>query len=156
MEWYVLYVLTGCELEVQRQLQGKGYTVKVLREAVLLRKGGVWREQTRVLLPGYVFVQIDYGSDVNYVMKAITGVIRLLPREAPQPLPPRDVAWLMSSEMLTFSKVGFSGENPSVVDGPLKNLERYITKFNRRRRRAQLRIPVLGESKDITLSILPV
>jgi len=74
------------------------------------------------------------------------------------PMLPGESAWLISicGDTLTPSKVDFSGDAPVIVDGPLKLLEEHITKIDRHRRRAQLRIPVLGEGKDITLSILPV
>ena len=95
----------------------------------------------------------------HYILKGITGAIRLLPKESPpQSLPEKEAAWLLDlcGEALTPSRVKFGGEQPVVLDGPLKELEEHIVKYDRHRRRASLRIPVLGEGKDITLSILPV
>jgi len=158
-QWYVLHVLTGSELEAHRQLKAQDIDSLVVQETCMIRRGGRWHEETRILFPGYVFVYMKYTVDMHYVIKGVTGAIRLLPKDSPpQPLPVKEAVWLLDicGQVLTPSMVDFNGDKPVVVDGPLKLLEEHITKFDRHRRRAQLRIPVLGEGKDITLSILPV
>lgn len=159
MKWYVLHVLTGSELEAGRQLREQGIDAMVIQETVLIRRGGRWHEETRILFPGYVFVYMKYTVSMHYIIKGIAGAIRLLPKDSPpQPLPEKEAAWLLSicGDTLTPSKVDFSGQSPVVVEGPLKDMEDYIIKFDRHRRRVSLRIPVLGEGKDIVLSIIPV
>lgn len=158
MNWYVLHVLTGGELEAHRQLKELGYFSIVLQETILIRRGGKWHDETRILFPGYVFVHMRYTPAAHHDLKRVTGAIRLLPKEKPYPLTAEESAWLIScaGELLKPSKVDFNGKTPRVVDGILKEWEPYIIKFDRHRRRAQLRVPVLGEGKDITLSILPV
>lgn len=157
-EWYVLHVLTGCELEARRQLTARGIQCLAVQEIGIIRRGGRWQEEPRILFPGYVFVFMEYTADMHYAVKEIPGAIRLLPKERPMPLLPNESAWLIDicGDTLSPSKIDFSGDTPRVVDGPLKLLEEHITKIDRHRRRAQLRIPVLGEGKDITLSFLPV
>lgn len=159
MKWYVLHVLTGNELEALRQLQAQGIDALVPQDAAQIRRGGRWHVEPRVLFPGYVFVYMKYTIDKHYILKGVAGAIRLLPKEGPpQPLPEKEATWLLDlcGESLTPSRVDFGGEKPVVLDGPLKGLEEHIVNYDRRRRRVSLRIPVLGEGKDITLSILPV
>ena len=159
MKWYVLHVLTGAELEVQRHLKSQGIDAVVLQEAVQLRRGGRWNSEVRVLFPGYIFLYIHYTASMHHILKGVSGAIRLLPKDKPMPMSSKDCAWLLmfaGEDILPPSKVDFSGETPVVLDGPLKELEPYIMKYHRRQHRVSLHIPVLGEGKDITLSILPI
>lgn len=159
MKWYVLHVLTGAELEAQRQLREKGVDAVVLQETSLIRRGGTWREEVRTWFPGYVFVLMNYTPGAYYAIKSVDGFIGLLPKGGrPMPLPKEEVLWLLDlcGEVLTPSKVDFSGDRPVVVDGPLKELENYVVKYHPRQRRVYLSIPVLGKAKELTLSVLPV
>ncbi len=156
-DWYVLHVLTGSELEVKRQLSDAEITAVVLQETVAIRSGGKWTDQTRTVFPGYVFVYIELEDIVYYQLKGVTGAIRLLPKGNPMPLEAEDSTRLLyTGEVLPLSKIDFKGKAPRIVNGPLKEWEAYITHIDRHRRRAQLRIPVLGEPKDVTLYIEPV
>lgn len=158
-KWYVLHVITGGELEVQRQLQERGAVAIVVRETSLIRRGGHWNEQQRFLFPGYVFVYMAYTAAMHHSIRSIAGVIRLLPKDGPpQPLPENEAVWLLSfcGDTLAPSQVDFSGAAPVVVAGPLKGMEDSIVKFDFHRRRATLRLPVLREIRLITLSILPL
>lgn len=159
MQWYVLHVRPGTEREVQRRLQLGGIDAAVPQEEAVIRRGGRWQTELRVLFPGYVFVFMQYTIDKHYVIKAIPGAIRLLPKTGPpQPLLEREAAWMMRiyGEALSPSRVAFGGEQPVVLDGPLKDLREHIVRFDRHRRKVYLRIPVLGEERDVTLSVLPV
>lgn len=157
MEWYVLHVLTGSEPEVYRQLLGKGYEARYLRETCYIRRGGKWHEEVRTCLPGYVFARLEYTPLSYHMLKGIAGVIGILPREQPQPLDARETGWLMwMGDILRPSKVDFSGRKPRIIDGPLLKLKPYIVKFDRHGRRAHLRLPVLDTERDMALSILPV
>ena len=69
MNWYVLHVLTGGELEVQRQLRQQGFDAIVLQEAAQIRRGGQWHTETRILFPGYVFVYMKYTASMFYTLK---------------------------------------------------------------------------------------
>jgi transcription antitermination factor NusG len=159
MDWYVLHVRTGSELDVQRQLEGLGYTVAVPREARQIRRGGQWHEELCILMPGYVFLQVRYSPEIYHMLKGVSGAIQLLPKGSPYPLSEREVEWLYSMISCRIrmrpSRVDFSGEKPVVLDGTLKKLEEYIVKFDRHRRRAHVRLPMLGEARDFTLSFRP-
>lgn len=158
-QWYVLHTLTGVELEVQRYLHKQGLDAVVLQEERMIRRGGQWHKETRILFPGYVFIFICYTPQMFHLLKATPGAIRLLPKDKPMPLPPEDCSWLLwcaGEDILPVSMVDFSGSVPVIVDGPLEVFRDYIIKYDRHRRRAMLRIPVLGDYRDIALSFLPV
>ena len=159
MKWYVLHIMTGAELEAQRQLKEKGLEAIVLQEAVQIHSGGQWREEIRIWFPGYVFILMNYTDSHHYIIKEVSGFIGLMPKGGnPMPLPVKEVRWLMDfcQEVLEPSKVDFSGDKPVVVSGPLKELEPYIVKYDRHRRRALLDMTLLGNPKKISLSIKPV
>lgn len=158
MNWYVLYVRTGSELEVAHRLRQSGMEAVALQECVTLRKGGRWQSVLRILFQGYVFILLDYTPEIHHVLKNINTVFWLLPKGNPIPLPEAEMTWLiiMCGDALQPSKVDFSGDIPIVIDGPLKRLEPYIIKYQRRQRRVRLAIPVLGVERHISLSILPI
>ena len=158
MKWYALHVMTGAELEAQRQLKEAGIDAIVMQEVACIRRGGQWKEEVRIWMPGYVFLLMNYSPAKYYTIKAVSGYIGLLPKHGnPMPLPPKDVLWLLSlcSEVLVPSVVDFSGMLPVVLSGPLKDLEQYIVKYDRHRRRVLLDMSVLGTPKKIALSIIP-
>ena len=156
--WYVLHVVTGSELEVQRRLKMEGIESFVIQETALIRRGGRWHEEARVWFPGYVFVFIVLNARMHYQLKGVPCTIRLLPKDDPVPLSPKDCARLpwCGGEILSPSTVDFSSGEPVVVEGPLLSMRDYIVKYDRHRRKVLLRVPVFDEHKDVTLSILPV
>jgi transcriptional antiterminator NusG len=157
VKWYVLHVLAGRELDVKRRLQDEGITAAVLQEAVQIRRRGKWHQEQRTVFPGYVFLNTDLTESAYYALKGIPGAIRLLPKGGPPiPLLPEDVTVLLHyglDSVMPLSSVSFSGGEPKKLSGPLKDWEDYIVKIDRRRRRAQLLVPVLGEKKSVTLYI---
>lgn len=156
-EWYVLQVLTGSECEVRRQLQGQGYHAIVPQSIELIRRGGRWHELPRVLIPGYVFVELCYSNEEHYKLKAVSCVIRLLPKERPTPLSGAEVTWLyrIGQQLLRPSRVDLSGSVPVILEGVLTEFQDALIRIDRHRRRAYLTLPVLGEQKEICLSIAP-
>lgn len=157
-QWYVLHVLTGCEPEVHRHLREQGFYALVPAEIRMIRSGGKWHQKEYRLFPGYVFVQMHYEPAKYHLIHRIPGVIRILPQGRPVPLTVQESAWirLLGRTSLPPSAVNFSGKLPIVSSGPLLHLKRQIVKFDLHRRRALVDLPILGENKQIELSIIPI
>ena len=99
MSWYVLQVLTGSEDQIKDTLIGKGVHAAVPHELRVLRSGGRWLEREYVVIPSYVFVQINYTDALYYVLKGTHGVIRLLKDGIrPASLLPEEEGWIRNWE----------------------------------------------------------
>lgn len=85
---YVLQIRTGEEETVQRQLRRRQIQSLLPREERLIRHGGTWTRQIYKLLPGYLFVDIDYSDALYYAIVSIPAVLRVLKADGrPAPLP---------------------------------------------------------------------
>lgn len=160
-EWHGLFVVTGEEEKVKERVKYRlqdDFTVVVPKRKLKIRKGGIWRVESRVLFPGYVLVNGIITTDIYYRLKNIPNVLRLL-------MTGNTVASIDRSEMTVLSKlisnneeIGFSNvlvENGrvQVVDGPLFSLEGIILSIDHRKERAKVRLTFLGEERTADLGI---
>lgn len=163
-EWHGIFVVTGDEDKVKERVKYRlqdGYTVVVPKRRLKLRKGGIWRIETKVLFPGYVLLNGKIDTNTYYRLKNIPSVLRLLKTG-------NAVASINKNEMAVLSKlicnseeIGFSSaliENGrvTIIDGPLFSLEGIIASIDHRKERAKVRLTFLGEERtvDLGLSIL--
>ena len=158
MEWYVLQVMTAHEKDVCGALRRKGIEARAPEEKVLLRRRGAWHEEQRLLLPGYVFVGVEYSAALYHIVAPVQGVIRWLGLEAgrPQALAEVDVVrWgLASAEVLGLSTVLFAPGGWRVTDGPLLQFAGRIVHMDRRQRRATVLADILGTQRRLRFSII--
>jgi transcriptional antiterminator NusG len=160
-EWHGLFVMTGSEDRVKERVKYRlkeGYRVVVPKRKLKIRKGGIWRVETKVLFPGYVLINGEITTDTYYQLKNIPCVIRLLKTG-------KIVASIDKGEMTVLSKlicnneeIGFSNvllENGrvQVIDGPLFSLEGIILSIDHRKERAKVRLTFLGEERTADLGI---
>ena len=101
MNWYVLQVMTGREREVCEALRRKGVKARAPAQRMEIRRRGQWQTEERLLLPGYVFVGVDYSAALFHVVSPVYGVIRWLGLHCgePQALDAREaLRWRLDSE----------------------------------------------------------
>lgn len=75
--WFVLWVLTGKELEALRRVRQIPGVQEALVpvETLLYRREGAWEERESVMIPGYVFLRCRMGSAIYYRIRGIPHVI---------------------------------------------------------------------------------
>lgn len=158
MNWYVLHVLTGEELNVRTRLAQTAPHISTLvpRRTLKERRQGVSKEVTRLLFPGYVFAYSAMDHESYYKLTAPEGVIEILGRPDPCAVPQNEMAhvikWCEDDELIGLSRVRI-GERVTVLDGPLKNMEGHIIRLDRRKSRARVRMTLFGEPRDIDFGI---
>lgn len=160
-EWHGIFVVTGEEEKAKERVKYRlqdGFTVVVPKRKLRVRKGGIWRVETKVLFPGYVLINGEITTDIYYRLKNIPNVLKLLKTG-------NSVAKIDRCEMAVLSKlicnsedIGFSNvllENGrvQVVDGPLFSLEGNIVSIDHRKERARIRLNFLGEERTVDLGI---
>jgi transcriptional antiterminator NusG len=80
-QWHGIFVVTGEEEKVKERVKYRlqdGFTVVVPKRKLRVRKGGIWRVETKVLFPGYVLINGEITTDIYYRLKNIPNVLRLL------------------------------------------------------------------------------
>lgn len=160
-EWHGIFVVTGDEDKVKERIQYRlqeDYTVVVPKRKLKLRKGGIWRAETKVLFPGYVLINGDINTDIYYRLKNIPSILKLLKTGTTvAPIDSREMAVLSklicNSEEIGFSSVLLENGRVRVVDGPLFSLEGIILSIDHRKERARIRLNFLGEERTVDLGI---
>lgn len=156
MKWYVLQVNSGDEFRVQKSLQRQNIESIIPVENRMIRKGGKWIQQEYILLSSYVFIHIGLDAAAYYMLRGISGVKKLLcTGDAPSPLLPEEVDWLLcfGSALLQPSTIEFLGGGVyRIVDGVLKDMVNQIEHIDRHKRRATVRVQMLGKPHTLKLS----
>ena len=161
MSWYVLQVMTGHERDVCETLRRKGVRARAPAERMEIRRRGQWQTEERLLLPGYVFVGVDYSAALYHLVAHVSGVIRWLGLEngEPQALETQDaLRWRLSSaETLEPSRVLFLSDGSwRVLDGPLMAFAGDVTQMEKRQRRAWVLTKLGGSTQRIRFGVIPV
>ena len=160
MKWYVLQVRTGGEHDVILSLGRHGLQAFSPVESRMIRSGGAWREEQYRLMPGYVFVRVDYTDRLYYILVSTPGVIRILTAGgAPSPLPDNEAAYILylGQNVLhpTYVRRRPDGR-AEVVSGILADLDPESYHINWHRRRAIVTLTILGRLRTVELSIHPI
>lgn len=154
--WYVLQVVTGLELNIQKELFRRGVTAIVPVENRVIRSGSKWCEKQYVVFSGYIFIKMSYTWSQYYILSGINGVIRLLGGgHKPEALSRSEAEWIQQlSELLKEPSVVELYENGGykIVSGVLFGLQDRIVKLERHHRRAIVSIKVAGVDTTIKLS----
>ena len=69
MNWYVLQVMTGDELNVADKLRQHRIGVMVPQEQRAIRSAGSWHYKDFVLFRGYVFVKLEYTAEIYHIIR---------------------------------------------------------------------------------------
>lgn len=158
MKLYVLHVQSMKEEDVLKCLLNKGFRAYVPKEIRLERRGGTWHQVERIIMTGYVFVEIELTAENYYSVKAIPGIIRFLGAERPEALKENEetyIRWLSNDgKALLPSDIQIQEDNKVVViSGALKGHEGRIISIDKRQKRATVGIELMGQWKEIVLSV---
>ncbi len=165
MEYFAIQVWTGHEDEYARRLSNlsafRNAGVLVPKRTLPLRRRGEVKKEEKPLFAGYVFVPVDgdtLSAEQRWELKSTLYYMRILPDpKTPRPIGQRDR--MILSHFMSFgksadtSKVRFDANDRIVVlEGPLKGLEGFITKVDKRKMRAKVRLDMCQDSFLIDLA----
>lgn len=155
MDWYVLQARTGTEHDVRHTLERAGFDARVPTERRPIHRRGTWLEQEYTLLPGYVFVGMEFTPECYQRIRKALGSARLLGMqgEAPTPIAQAEAAlWGLSASPapLAPSVIEFDVHGtPRVVSGPLEGREGQIRRIDCHARRAYVAAQLPGGSTKL-------
>ena len=145
---YAVSVTAGKEMAVLEKLNKtdgvKGY---VPRCVVELRRGGFWRKEEKILIPGYVFIECKFNYNIYYKIKGITHVHSWIGKGIPSMMCDED------AEFIKFMANGGEAIPPQSITGSF--LQRTIIKdINKRQRRIKVQFSVMGKTHTVTFGYL--
>lgn len=156
--WYVVQVTTGREIECRDRIIKSGIEAIAPTRIMPELNGGKWRQRERVMISGYVFIHADIDT-AYYRLNGIPGTIRILPGNgSPEAVPEHQMKWIIW--LANGGKpwgISTARKDPNgrthILSGPMLGMEYKLEKWDRRRRRARIRIDVLDTSKIIELGL---
>ncbi len=160
MAFYALQVRTQ---EVEKFLslaqRGPGGSPPKLlwpRRRLRVRRARAWHDTVAPLFPGYLFLQADNVDAALFRrLRSLPGFIRFLPSNRNlTPMDQRDqetlLHFLAFGEIVDRSSATFDVNGRiRVLAGPLKGLEGWIVKVDRRKGRAKVRMQLYEDSFDV-------
>ena len=162
-EWYALFVKTGCEDSVKKNLEcllKDKYEFCVPKRLLKIRNKGRIKTEIRTLFPGYILIYGRLDKDDYYLIKKSNNVYYFIMNED-QPLvihdeeitPIKALLGRSKCQIIGESNVFLENEKIYVKEGPLKTLEGIIVSVNIRKGRAKVRLSIGGKEKMVDLSI---
>lgn len=116
----------------------------------MIRYGGKWHLEKRMVLPGYIFVA---GTDVLTKSKLQEN----FRQKCKASLTPCEVPYLKgmckTGSLIEISRGVIRDGTTVVTSGPLKDREFLIRKIDRHKRTAKIEIPFVGGQKQITVGL---
>ena len=155
--WYgCLFCTTGREIETARKVEMRWDGVKARAASVVKRKScqGVKRLEKEVILPSYVFFQARDGFEPEFplpdgvwrMLKTVDGDCRLTGKDE------WFARWLLDQDgEIGLSKAYQEGSWIQIEKGPLKDLEGYICRIDRRNRSGQVKLQINGREVKVWL-----
>ena len=177
-EWFAVHTYSGFEQKVKDSLiqraeigalQEKVGEIIVPIESVVEMRGGKKVVTAKKSMPGYIFVELDWGTDVYYLIKQtpkVTGFVGISTNSKgmPQkpPVVPRDeveriIHRVEESKEEPKPKFTFErGESVRITEGPFASFQGKVEEINEDKGTLKVMVTIFGRSTPVELSFLEV
>ena len=162
--WYAVQVETGKEDII------KDYCVNLIsketyKDIFILRFNrakkyyGKWHKESKVMFPGYMFIDSDTPTDVYEELRKVPELTRVLGRDVDEFVPIEKNKEILFSSMVNdnheidISHGLIEGDRIIITDGPLEGKEAMICKINRHKRTAVLDVEMFGSNVGVTVGL---
>lgn len=162
--WYVIQVIGGREETAKRLIDERAdpstfSEVFVPRYRASRKAAGEWEFYYPVLTPGYIIVDTCKIGAFEAQLRKVPAFTRLLGDDAGfKPLDREERVWLEAwtkpDDRVVEGSIGRIDKGRlKILSGPLIGREADIVKVNRRKRKATIRMMVMGREKEVTLEL---
>ncbi len=162
--WYAVWVETGKEDIIKESC------IKLLDDAVyndifVLRFNrsrkyyGKWHKESKVMFPGYIFVDTDTPAQLHENLKNVPAFTKVLGHDKDEFVPIESNKERLFKDMINDNheielSVGLiEGDRIIITDGPLEGKEAMICKINRHKRTATLDVEMFGGTVGVTVGL---
>ncbi len=161
--WYALFVKSGSEERIRRDLMKKfndELDFYVPRKLLKERKKGKWYRAIRPLFPGYILVNGYVTDEIYYRFKEVLDIYFILKEEyRPVEISQSEIEPILhlmnlgDDGVIGSSDIIMEGDLIFVKAGPLKAFEGMIKSVNHRKGRAKVQFFVAGQEKLVELAV---
>ena len=162
--WYVVQVRTGKEEEIVKKCQfyiDHGILLDCFIPITKKKKKyqGSWHIVDDILFKGYIFMITDKVEQLYTELKKIPDLTKLLGNDGEDiyPIYPQEAMFLTKfsnrNHVVDMSCGVIENDKIIITDGPLMNLEGYITKIDRHKRIAYVDVELLGKITRVQVGL---
>jgi len=166
MYWYVLFVKSGRERNVERYLKKELKRISrhlLYRCKKYVQKIRKRKEGNKTFISRYVFIESilsgnEFLEEINYLIDRSSDIISLLKysdteiamRESER----QRLLSLCNNEHCIEASYGIiEGDRIRIFEGPLKGMESIVKKVNRHKREALIEIEIMGDARLVTVAL---
>ena len=168
LNWYVVHTYSGYENKVKaniektienRKLQDQIFEVRVPLQDVVEMKGGVKKNVSKKMFPGYVLVNMVMNDDTWYVVRNTRGVTGFVgPESDPVPLSEAEMRNLgivanSNSEVEIDIEVGDLVE---VTSGAWEGRVSTVTAINMNKQTVTIEVDMFGRETSVEIEFVDV
>mgnify|MGYP004447183597 CR=1 FL=1 len=178
--WYILHVYSGYEQKIERTIRAllengelkPEYVldVKVPVEEVVEIKNGKKRTTKKLVLPGYIMIELDLPDvgwkDICSAIRRIQGVtafVGVKSNERPRPISSDEAKALLQNsgdikgEKSVHVKQSFAvGEQVKIIDGPFATFTGSIDEVNTEKNKLRVIVGIFGRATPVEVDLLQV
>lgn len=162
--WYAVQVETRKESVIKdycsKLVDRTTYNdIFVLRFNKVKKFYGKWHQESKVMFPGYIFIDTDTPEQVYEALKNVPAFTNLLGRDKDSFVPiERSKEELFRKMVNDNYEIAMScglidGDKVTITDGPLAGKEAMICKINRHKRTATLNVEMFGDKVGVTVGL---
>ena len=172
LKWYVVRAISGKEKKVKQYLESEinrlGINnlvpqVLIPTEKVYQVREGKKVSKERSYLPGYVLIEANLNSELEHIIKNITGVIGFLGSAGtPVPLRTSEVNRIlgkvdeMAEQGEHINVPYYVGESIKVMDGPFNGFNGVIEEVNEEKKKLKVMVKIFGRRTPLELNYMQV
>jgi transcriptional antiterminator NusG len=167
MYWYVLFVRTGRERNVEQLLKERLNTNLFSPFVPLYEKyfknSGILKKESKTLFPSYVFIESkvsnqDFLKSISTLIYSSSDIVRILKYgDAEFAMRESEKGMLLSlcdkNHCIEPSSGIIVGDRIHILDGPLKGWESIVRKVNRHKRQAWIEIEFMGNMRLVIVAL---
>ena len=171
MHWYALGTLSGMEKKARELLlegiRQSGYgdrfgEVLLPTEKVVEMAAGKKRQRDRLIIPGYMFVQMVLDDETWHLVKNTQKIIGFIGDDKnPKPMSEKEVGRLRQDNedgaVRPKAKQTFEeGSNVRVVDGPFLNFSGVIEEVMPQKQKVRVLVSIFGRATPVELDFMQI
>ena len=167
LNWYVVHTYSGYENKVKaniektienRKLQDQIFEVRVPLQDVVEMKGGVKKNVSKKMVPGYVLVNMVMNDDTWYVIRNTRGVTGFVgPGSEPVPLTEAEMRNLGITGAEEEIQIDFEvGDLIQVISGAWEGRESTVKDINMNKQTVTIEVDMFGRETSVEIGFLDV
>lgn len=165
-KWYILHTYTGYENMVKDNLMlvfkkndllEKLVEITIPMEDVVEEKNGKRKIVQRRMMPGYVFIKMDYNNDMWHLITNTRGVTGFVgPKGYPLPLTEDEVKRMHLEKPVVVETNFEIGETVKIIDGTLEGFIGTIDALDVNQNKCKVTVSMFGRLTPVELELYQI